>query len=467
MAINFLQRIGNAPMPAPSMPVPQPAPPLPPMTGNLQRMTQGPQGAPDQAGLANILEAIGGAPAAPAVMPQQQAPESPRKRRSFLETLGRVSDVIAQVGGADPLYQPTLDAREDRTRAIDLDALRKQIVEQQIAQGQQTIAAGDIELADSERARLGQALGAIATNPEAIGMWSQIAAEAGIDEQRAAQIGGLLQQNPDLAPALAQSLGWSPSTNGKGSQAKELQIYGLLLKKGTPEMAQAYLQSLTNPDAITDYQKAQLALSMQELGLKTESEQFDREVKAEELDIKRGGGNTSLTPKQRGDITMKLKLLPAAQQQFARVQELYNKMVQEGTFARGALGGLLPGQVAGGTAEEFDKAVGALRKSILSMTRVPGIGSMSNYETMLDEAALPARWGSDEGRAEAIRNIGTLLQNYEAGYRDMLGTAAAPRRTPPARRQPARSQPGSAPAPAPRRSMSPAAIEARRRGLIQ
>lgn len=54
-----------------------------------------------------------------ATMPRQapmQAPDVPqvapgRQRRSLLETLGGVADVIARVGGAEALYQPTLDAR--------------------------------------------------------------------------------------------------------------------------------------------------------------------------------------------------------------------------------------------------------------------------------------------------------------------------------------------------------------------
>jgi hypothetical protein len=464
MAINFLQSIGAPPMPAASMP-PQMQPPPPAMPqpdGNLQRMTQG---APEMSRIANIMQAIGGSSDTPPVqMPaQMQQPATaaqPRKRRSILDTIGRISDVIATVGGADALYQPTLDAREDRARGIDLDEMRKQLTEQQLTQGQQTIDAGNIELADSERGRIAQALGAVANNPDAIAMWPQIAKEAGIDDARAAQIGGLLQAQPEMAGALAQSLGYSPQgAKGQGSQAKELQVYGLLMEQGGPELANAYLQNLVNPDAMSEYQKAQLAISLRQLGL-----QESKFVADEERADEKAAGGADLTPRQRGDITMKLKLIPVARTQYNRVKELYNEMIQDGTFARGGLGGLIPSQLAGGKAEEFEKAIGALRKSILSMTRVPGIGAMSNYETMLDEAALPSRWGSDEGRAEAINNIGMLLENYEAGYKDMLGS------TPPARSAPRRNAPGRGSgntAPAPRRSMSPAAEEARRRGLIK
>jgi hypothetical protein len=470
MAINFLRDLLN-PQQAPSTPMigqsqaPQP-PMMPQMGGNLQRMTGG---ATDPR-LANIMQAIGGTPDTaavqmPAQMSQPNGAPAPKKRRSFLDTVGGIADVIARVGGAEALYQPTLDAREDRAREVDLEGLRKQLVEQQITQGGQTIQAGEAELADTERSRLGTALGAIATNPDALALWPQIAAEAGIDPQRAAQIGGILQANPDAAETFARSLGWSPEASGGGSQAKELQVYALLNSEN-PELAQSYLQSIANPDSMTEYQRGQLGIALETLGLRQQETEFDQGIALEELDIKQdkaATGGADLTPKDRSSITQKLKMLPNVRSQYNRVRQLYDEMVEEGTLARGAVGGLLPGQIAGGKAEVFDRAVGSLRKSILSMTRVPGVGSMSDYETRLDEAALPSRWGSDEGRAEAINNIGSLIDNYERGYRDMLGTPPAA----PARPAPRRS--GAAPArpAAGRRSVSPAAAEARRRGLIQ
>lgn len=435
MAINFLQSLFD-PQRSPSMPFnPAVAPPaMPQISGNLQRMTQG---APDSSRIANLMQAIGGtSDTSPVQMPAAQQQSPARPRRSLLDTIGQISDVFARVGGAEALYQPTLDAREDRARQIDLEEMRKQQMQQQIEQGGQTLEAGEMELADSGRARLATALGAIASDPEAISMWPQIAAEAGIDDQQAQAIGQIIQNNPNAAGIFARSLGWSPETSKQGSQAKELQVYGLL-QKTDPELAQEYLRSIARPDTMTPYETAQLEIRLAEFGLKREEAEFDRGIKREEIDMKRDeaeGGGVDLTPTQRGQIKQKLELLPAAKAQFRRVQQIFDEMKRDGTLARGAVGGLVPGAIAGGKAEQFDKAVGALRKSILSMTRVPGIGSMSNYETMLDEAALPARWGSDEGREEAINNIGVLLENYEQGYRGMLGSQPARSSSPAPRR---------------------------------
>lgn len=199
----------------------------------------------------NILEqiapAMGSPDPMPAPVPAQAQPARPR--RSFLETIGQLSDVIARVGGAEPLYQSMIDAREDRTRQVDLDALRKQQMQMQMQTGAQ----------ESERGRLAQALGAIAENPDAVASWPQIAQEAGIDPQRAQALGAILQNNPQSARVFAQSLGWQPEK--QGSQAKEMQVYNLL-KEAEPELADQYLQSIADPRGLSDYQAKQIEVAL-------------------------------------------------------------------------------------------------------------------------------------------------------------------------------------------------------------
>lgn len=166
----------------------------------------------------NVLQAIGGSPDAPQPAPVPQAPqqsaapaEAPRQRRSLLDTVGRISDVLARVGGAEALYQPTLDAREDRsnmledrTRQIDLDALRSQIVKQQIAAG-----------SDEATARGNAMLGAAARGLQAIqrrggdinAAWPLLARQAGIPEDRAQALGQIFAQNPQAVEAIAAMTG--------------------------------------------------------------------------------------------------------------------------------------------------------------------------------------------------------------------------------------------------------------------
>lgn len=219
--------------------------------------------------------------------PRQEAPR--RERRSFLDTIGRISDVIAKVGGADPLYGPTIQANEDRQRQIELADLNKQALEQGVQ-------AGEGELQNTERSRLATALGGIAENPESANLWPQIAQEAGIDPQRATAIGQLLERNPAAAKTLAQSLGWKPEINRQGTAPKELQIYGLLNQQD-PELARTFLENLVNPKALTPYQKAQLDLRLQQFGFEREkyynpqpsAAQRTADSKAETEAVKRQG----------------------------------------------------------------------------------------------------------------------------------------------------------------------------------
>jgi hypothetical protein len=91
-------------------------PPLPPPPGADAPDVQLPGVAQ-----ANVLQQLPDAQPAPVQAPPPPPPPpapvaAPHKRRSLLDTIGRISDVLAKVGGADALYQPTLDAREKIAR---------------------------------------------------------------------------------------------------------------------------------------------------------------------------------------------------------------------------------------------------------------------------------------------------------------------------------------------------------------
>jgi hypothetical protein len=277
--------------------MPQAQEPMPQFQGNFQRMTQG---APlEKTPSPEIMQAIGSSPATPAVeMPAQQSQQpqqsSQRPRRSFLDTLGQISDVLARVGGAEPLYQPTLDAREDRQRAIDLEELRRQQIEQQMQLGSQRLKAGEEEFADTARGRLAMALGAVSQSENPAEMWSQIDPEMlGLDPQIYAAVTQRIAANPQSAEVLAQSLGWSPNVGkGQGSLAKEVQLYQMLMQEGGPEMAKAYLQSLVNPSSMTEYQRATINLKIAEMI-------FEREKAAAEAAAEASNPAANLTPGQK------------------------------------------------------------------------------------------------------------------------------------------------------------------------
>lgn len=171
-----------------------------PATGapaNLLSETQAPPAAAPASEPANMLQSLNqgapdNAPTAPA----------PRTRHSLLDTVGRISDVLAQVGGANALYQPTLDARQDReialgdhARTVDMDKLK--------------LATAQGALGDAGRARLTQAVrgtqALLTANPQAdiSKIFPLLAARAGVDPAQAQALAGELAQNPGLLDGLA------------------------------------------------------------------------------------------------------------------------------------------------------------------------------------------------------------------------------------------------------------------------
>jgi hypothetical protein len=155
---------------------------------------------PDVPNMLQNLNVQPGVSANAASVPDQ--PEAPRARRSILDTIGRLADVFAKVGGADALYQPTLDAREDRSlalgdraRMVDLDKIK--------------LATARNTLDDAGRARLAQAVrgtqALLAANPQAdiSKVFPLLAQRAGVDPQQATALAGELTSNPGLLDGLA------------------------------------------------------------------------------------------------------------------------------------------------------------------------------------------------------------------------------------------------------------------------
>lgn len=167
----------------------------------------------------NVMQAAAAPPAMPQPAPVPAAPAATpprRERHSLLDKVGRVADVLARVGGAEALYQPTLDAREDRelmlgdhAREVDMDALRHTLTQQQIG-------AGTDDAATRQNTRLGAAvrgLQAIQRSGGDIGQaWPILAKQAGIPEDRAAQLGQIFAANPQALSGFASMLGSSEPT---------------------------------------------------------------------------------------------------------------------------------------------------------------------------------------------------------------------------------------------------------------
>lgn len=106
--------------------------------------------------------------------------------------------------------------------------------------------------------------------------------------------------------------------------------------------------------------------------------------------------------------------LQTVKDQFARLKN---------TTMAGPESGLYPSGLRE-SASNFDAAVDALRNTIGSITRIPGIGAMSDYEQRLASAQLPSRYRRESSIELAINNLDGLLKSGESRYADILADAS-------------------------------------------
>jgi hypothetical protein len=124
---------------------------------------------------------------------------------------------------------------------------------------------------------------------------------------------------------------------------------------------------------------------------------------------------TKFSPKAIENARGKMQAITALKQQLGRVRGSFDNI--KGTLSAGKLQGWLPTE--GG--EQFDKDVASLSPFIRQLTRTPGEGAMSDYESRLAQAINPDR-GNYEGVTEnQLATIEDLINVLELGYQDMLG----------------------------------------------
>lgn len=120
----------------------------------------------------------------------------------------------------------------------------------------------------------------------------------------------------------------------------------------------------------------------------------------------------------------KLTALDAIDNQLNRVEKALAKAKY-----RGPVAGRIPGGISGADSAA-DAAIRQLAPLMRQLTRVPGEGAMSDYESRLAEAGQPSRAQTDEGLQETLAGYRDLIKATRAGYADIAGSAApAPTRS--------------------------------------
>lgn len=121
---------------------------------------------------------------------------------------------------------------------------------------------------------------------------------------------------------------------------------------------------------------------------------------------------------QKDQTTAKLKLntVRLARQQLANIRKKYI----EGTKGVNAFGPFGVGRLPTEKGKAFDKAVDIMRSTLTALTRVPGVGAMSDYETRLDQAKFPSRTDYESVTDDNITQLDNMLTAIESGYRTLL-----------------------------------------------
>lgn len=133
--------------------------------------------------------------------------------------------------------------------------------------------------------------------------------------------------------------------------------------------------------------------------------------------------STALSSTDATRAKIKLNSISLARKQLAQAKKNFEAI--RNTFSAGPGADKVMYTQAG---KVFDKSVDTMRGTISGLTRTPGVGAMSDYETKLDQAKMPNRGEYEAATAEQIAGLELLLNEMEAGYRELLGGApsAAP-----------------------------------------
>lgn len=140
------------------------------------------------------------------------------------------------------------------------------------------------------------------------------------------------------------------------------------------------------------------------------------------IDVLSKRDNTGvLSQKDATTAKMKLNTVTLARRQLAAIKQAFE--TGRGGVGPNAFGpgqGMLPTQAG----KLFDSRVDQMRSTLTALTRVPGVGAMSDYETKLDQSKFPKRGDYESVTADKLQQLDDMLSLIENGYTGLLGGGA-------------------------------------------
>jgi hypothetical protein len=129
----------------------------------------------------------------------------------------------------------------------------------------------------------------------------------------------------------------------------------------------------------------------------------------------------TLSQKDATTAKMKLNTVKLARQQLNSIRERFEPLknsVSAGPFGQG--------KAPTESGRSFDRAVDQMRSTLTALTRVPGVGAMSDYETKLDQSKFPTRDEYESVTQQQIADLDNMLNAIESGYGDLLSGGGQP-----------------------------------------
>ena len=127
-----------------------------------------------------------------------------------------------------------------------------------------------------------------------------------------------------------------------------------------------------------------------------------------------------LSPRDATTARNKLTQIGQARQALQNVQQAFSNMAGGST---GPIGQYMPTEAG----ESFNTAVDSMRDLVTAITRTPGVGAMSDFETRLNQAKMPTRgkW-FDANIQQQIDSLRQLIDGLDQGYSGLLEDGGAP-----------------------------------------
>ncbi len=220
-----------------------------------------------------------------------------------------------------------------------------------------------------------------------------------------AQIAGLAKMGAQPKPAVK----WEDVQGPRGSRLQRNPETGELRQVVGPDNSQPAASTGDKFRNLTEQELSQYGLPPG-----TSAQLNERTGKVDV--ISRRDNTGALSQKDMTTAKQKLNTVKIARKQLENIRAAFGA-IQNSSSAGPALQGRLPTPKG----KAFDAAVDQMRSTLTALTRVPGVGAMSDYETRLDQAKFPDRKNYENVTAQQIDAIAQLLDGIESGYTDLMG----------------------------------------------